>query len=316
MTHYILRRLALLVPMLLIVSFIIFFVIRLAPGDAAIAYLRLSGIRPTPDAIEEARRFLQLDHSILSQYWSWLSSVLRGDFGLSYATRRPVLDDILHFMPATLQLAGIALLFTLAVSVPLGIWSARHQDGWPDHIVRGVAFLGVSTPNFWLSFLLVMLFAVSLKWLPPLGSGSVAHMVMPILAVSFMSLSINARLLRASMLENAHARHVAYARLRGLSDRQVERRHVLRNAILPIVTATGLHLGELVGGALVIETIFSWPGVGRYAVSAIGHKDFPVIQCFTLLMVVVFVICNLIVDIVAAALDPRIRLGQEPTHGS
>ncbi len=297
--------------MLLAVSFVIFVVIRLAPGDAAIAYLRLSGIRPTPDAIDEARRFLQLDQSILVQYWRWLTAALQGDFGLSYATQRPVLADVLYFMPATLQLAGVALLFTLVVSVPLGIWSARHKDGWPDQIVRGIAFLGVSLPNFWLSFLMVLLFAVWLRWLPPLGSGTAAHMIMPVLAVSFMSLSINARLLRTSILENAHARHVSYARLRGLTERQVERRHVLRNAILPIVTATGMHLGELVGGALVIETIFSWPGVGRYAVTAIGHKDFAVIQCFTLLMVIVFVFCNLIVDVITAALDPRIRLNQE-----
>lgn len=245
------------------------------------------------------------------QYWRWLTAALQGDFGLSYATQRPVLADVLYFMPATLQLAGVALLFTLVVSVPLGIWSARHKDGWPDQIVRGIAFLGVSMPNFWLSFLMVLLFAVWLRWLPPLGSGTAAHMIMPVLAVSFMSLSINARLLRTSILENAHARHVSYARLRGLTERQVERRHVLRNAILPIVTATGMHLGELVGGALVIETIFSWPGVGRYAVTAIGHKDFPVIQCFTLLMVIVFVFCNLIVDVITAALDPRIRLNQE-----
>lgn len=297
--------------MLLAVSFVIFVVIRLAPGDAAIAYLRLSGIRPTPDAIDEARRFLQLDQSILLQYWRWLTAALQGDFGLSYATRRPVLADVLYFMPATLLLAGVALSFTLVVSVPLGIWSARHKDGWPDQIVRGIAFLGVSMPSFWLSFLMVLLFAVWLRWLPPLGSGTAAHMIMPVLAVSFMSLSINARLLRTSILENAHARHVSYARLRGLTERQVERRHVLRNAILPIVTATGMHLGELVGGALVIETIFSWPGVGRYAVTAIGHKDFPVIQCFTLLMVIVFVFCNLIVDVITAALDPRIRLKQE-----
>lgn len=315
MARYILRRLAILLPLLLAVSFGIFVVIRLAPGEAAIAYLRLSGIRPTPDAIEEARRFLQLDQSILVQYWRWLTAALQGDFGISYATRRPVLADILHFMPATLLLAGIALLFTLAVSVPLGIWSARYKDGWPDQIVRGIAFFGVSTPNFWLSFLMVMVFAVWLKWLPPLGSGTIAHLIMPVLAVSFMSLSINARLLRTSILENTHARHVSYARLRGLPEKQVERRHILRNAVLPIITATGMHLGELVGGALVVETIFSWPGVGRYAVSAIGHKDFPVIQCFTLLMVIVFVICNLIVDVVSAALDPRIRLGQASDHG-
>jgi nickel transport system permease protein len=153
-------------------------------------------------------------------------------------------------------------------------------------------------------------FAVWLHWLPPFGTGGIAHMILPVLTVSFMSLSINARLLRASLLESANARHVAWARMRGLSERQVERRHILRNAIVPIVTATGMHLGELIGGALVVESIFAWPGVGRYAVSAIGNKDFPVIQCFTLLMVVVFVLCNLIVDVLSAALNPQQRLGE------
>ena len=310
MLRYSLRRLALLLPLLLVVSFAIFTVIRLAPGDAAFAYLRLSSIPPTPEALTEARRVLGLDQPLLAQYWSWLSQALQGDFGTSFASRRPVLQDILHFMPATLQLAGVALIFTLAVSVPLGIWSARYKDRWPDQAVRGLAFLGVSTPNFWLGFLLILTFGVWLKWLPPFGTGPLAHLIMPVVAISFMSLSINARLLRASLLENTYARHVAWARMRGLSDRQVERRHILRNAIMPIVTATGMHLGELIGGTLVVESIFAWPGVGRYAVSAIGNKDFPVIQCFTLMMVVVFVLCNLIVDILSAALNPQLRLGE------
>lgn len=310
MLHYSLRRLALLLPLLLVVSFAIFTVIRLAPGDAAFAYLRLSNIPPTPEALTKARHVLGLDQPLLVQYWSWLSAAAQGDFGVSFATQRPVLQDIVHFMPATLQLAGVALIFTLAVSVPLGIWSARYKDRWPDQSVRGLAFLGVSTPNFWLGFLLILTFGVWLKWLPPFGTGTFAHMIMPVAAISFMSLSINARLLRASLLENTHARHVIWARMRGLSDRQVERRHILRNAIMPIVTATGMHLGELIGGTLVVESIFAWPGVGRYAVSAIGNKDFPVIQCFTLMMVVVFVLCNLIVDILSAALNPQLRLGE------
>lgn len=310
MGRYIIGRILWLGPLLLAVSFVIFAVIRLAPGDPAFAYLRLENIPPTPEALVQARQDLGLDRPLLVQYGQWLSAAATGDFGTSFATKRPVMQDIAHFMPATLQLAGVALAFTLLVSVPLGIWSARWKDRWPDHLVRGLAFLGVSTPNFWLGFLLILTFAVWLKWLPPFGAGGVAHMVLPVVTVSLMSLSINARLLRASLLESANARHVAWARMRGLSERQVERRHVLRNAILPIVTATGMHLGELIGGTLVVESIFAWPGVGRYAVSAIGNKDFPVIQCFTLLMVAVFVICNLVVDILSAALNPQARLGE------
>mgnify|MGYP001094291075 CR=1 FL=1 len=311
MAGFILRRLLLLVPILLGVSILMFVILRMAPGDPAVAYLKLSNIPPTPGAVAEARHTLGLDRSIPAQYLAWIGKALQGDFGVSHVTRRPVLDDILHYLPATLQLAGLALLFTLTVSVPLGIWSARYRDRWPDHLVRGFAFLGVSTPNFWLGFLLVLLFSLTLKWLPPMGKGGWQSMIMPVLAVSFMSLAINARLLRASMLETASARHVLYARLRGLSDRWVERSHILRNAMLPIVTATGMHVGELLGGTLVIESVFGWPGIGRYAVSAIYSRDFPVIQCFTLFLVTIFVVCNLLVDIFYAWLDPRIRLNAE-----
>lgn len=311
MAGFILRRVFLLLPMLLAASLVIFLLLRLGSSDPAMDYLRLSRVPPTPQALEAAREMLGLDRPLPAQYLDWLWRALHLDFGVSYVTRRPVLPDLLHYLPATLQLAGVALALTLGISVPLGVWAARHRDRLPDQIVRLVAFVGVSMPNFWLGFLLVALFSVHLGWLPPMGRGSAAHIVMPAIAISFMSLSINARLLRASMLEVAGQRHVAYARLRGLPDRTVERAHVLRNALLPIITATGMHVGELIGGTLVIESIFGWPGVGRYAVSAIFNRDYPVIQCFTLLMVAIFAVCNLIVDIVYAWADPRIRLSAE-----
>lgn len=307
MTRYALRRLALLLPMLLAASLIIFVLLHLGTGDPALDYLRLSNLPPTEAMIASTRVLLGLDQPLPVQYWRWLVNALHGDFGASYATQRPVLADLLHFLPATLQLAGAALLLILLISVPLGIWAARHRDGWPDSAVRLVAFLGVSMPNFWLAFLLVMLFSVKLQWLPAMGYGGFKHLLLPAVSIAFMSLAINARLLRASMLDVAGQRHVVWARLRGLSERQVERRHILRNALLPVLTALGMHIGELIGGTLIIESIFAWPGVGRYAVSAIFNRDYPVIQCFTLLMVSVFVICNLVVDLLNAWLDPRIR---------
>lgn len=311
MIAFILRRVLLLVPMLLAASLVIFLMLRLGPSDPAMDYLRLSKVPPTPQALEDARLMLGLDQPIAIQYLDWLGKAARLDFGISYATQRPVLPDLLYYLPATLQLAGLALLLTLGLSVPLGIWAARYRERWPDQLVRILAFVGVSMPNFWLGFLLVLLFSVHLGWLPPMGRGSLAHMIMPAVAIAFMSLAINARLLRASMLEVAGQRHVRYARLRGLSDRTVERSHVLRNAWLPVITAMGMHIGEMLGGTLVIESIFGWPGVGRYAVSAIMNRDYPVIQCFTLVMVIIFVTCNLIVDIVYALADPRIRLSAE-----
>jgi nickel transport system permease protein len=311
MLAFTLRRLLLLVPMLLAASLMIFLLLRLGPSDPAMDYLRLSRVPPTPQALEEARRMLGLDQPIAVQYLDWLWRAVHLDFGNSYATQRPVLPDILYYLPATLQLAGLALVLTLGISFPLGIWAARYRDRFPDQAVRLLAFVGVSMPNFWLGFLLVLVFSVYLGWLPPMGMGGWAHMAMPAFAISLMSLCINARLLRASMLEVKSQRHVTYARLRGLSETSVERSHVLRNALLPIITATGMYIGELIGGTLIIESIFGWPGVGPYAVSAIFNRDYPVIQCFTLLMVGIFVLCNLVVDIVYAWADPRIRLSAE-----
>ncbi|WP_438334758.1 nickel ABC transporter permease subunit NikB [Edwardsiella tarda] len=307
MWRYVARRLLLLIPMIFAASLLIFLMLRLGTGDPALDYLRLSNLPPTAEMIASTRTMLGLDQPLWMQYAHWLWRALQLDFGLSYATQRPVLDDVLGFLPATLLLAGAALLLILLISIPLGIWAARHRDRLPDFIVRLIAFLGVSMPNFWLAFLLVMLFAVYLQWLPAMGYGSWRHLILPAASIAFMSLAINARLLRASMLEVAGQRHVTWARLRGLDRRQTERRHILRNAALPIVTAVGMHIGELIGGTMIIENIFAWPGVGRYAVSAIFNRDYPVIQCFTLIMVVVFVLCNLAVDLLNAALDPRIR---------
>ncbi len=311
MLRFTAARLALIPPMLLGVSLLVFTMLRLGPGDPALDYLRLSQVPPTDAAIADARAMLGLDRSFVVQYLDWLWRALQGDFGLSYATRRPVLPELLGYLPATLELAGTALVVSLGLSLPLGAWAAGHRGGWQDRLVRGIAVLGVSLPNFWVAFLLVAAFSVSLGWLPAMGSGTALHLVMPALAIGLMSLSVNARLLRASMLEVAGTRHVLYARLRGLPERAVTRRHVFRNALVPVVTATGMHVGELLGGALVVETIFSWPGIGRYAVSAIYDRDYPVIQCFTLVMTVVFVLCNLAVDLAYAWLDPRIRLGGE-----
>lgn len=311
MMRFIFRRVLLLIPMLLGTSLFIFLILRTGPSDPALDYLRLSKIPPTPQAVESARELLGLDKPIMTQYFHWLSDALHLDFGISYATQKPVLPDLLYFLPATLQLAGLALALTIILSVPMGMLAARYREKWPDQLVRVIAFIGVSMPNFWLGFLLILLFSIHLGWLPPMGKGEAKHLIMPVIAISLMSLAINARLLRASMLEVAGQRHVRYARLRGLSEMTVERSHILRNAWLPVITAIGMHIGELLGGALIIESIFSWPGVGRYAVSAIMNRDYPVIQCFTLLMVVIFVLCNLIVDIIYAIADPRIRLSAE-----
>ena len=308
MLRYIALRLILLVPVLLGVSLIVVRLLHMGNGDPALDYLRLSQIPPTDSALAEARQALGLDRPLPEQYLSWVWNALHLDFGVSYITGRLVLDDVLYYLPATLQLGALALLVTLALSIPLGLAAARWQGKWPDHVVRFVTFIGVSMPNFWLAFLLIALLSLWLGWLPPMGRGGPAHLVMPVLAIALMSMSINARLLRASLLDVRQHRHVFYARARGLNERRVWRDHILRNAWMPLVTATGMHIGELLGGALVIETIFAWPGVGRFAVSAVLNRDFPVMQCFTLLLTTLLVLCNLVVDICYAWLDPRTRL--------
>ncbi|QAZ68472.1 nickel ABC transporter permease subunit NikB [Solidesulfovibrio carbinolicus] len=309
MLSYILRRLAVLPVILLAVSLVIFAILRLAPGDPALSYLRLSQIPPTTENLAIARETLGLDKPLSDQYATWLTRAARLDFGRSYVTGRPVMDEILYYLPATLELAGASLLITLGLSVPMGVAAALKRDTALDHLTRAVAFAGVSIPNFWFGFLLVWLFSVELGWLPPLGRGGLSHLVMPAVSLALMSLAVNTRLIRASMLETMHHRFILYARARGVGEGTVVWRHMFVNALIPILTATGMHVGELLGGAVVVESVFSWPGVGRYAVSSIYNRDFPVLQCFMLVMTVIFVVCNLAVDIAYAVADPRMRLG-------
>jgi len=185
---------------------------------------------------------------------------------------------------------------------------ATLKDRLPDHMTRGLSFFGVSMPNFFLGFVLIWIFSIKLRWLPPMGKGGISHMILPILTMSCMSLSINTRLIRSTMLDNMHSRYVLYARARGLPESAVVGRHVLTNSLIPVITAIGMHAGELFGGAVIAESIFSWPGLGRFAVSAIYNRDYPVMQCFILIMTTIFVLMNLAVDICYAWLDPRIRL--------
>lgn len=312
MLAFVLRRVMTLLPLLLIVSLAVFLVLRLGRGDPAMVYLRLSQIPPTDAALAQARLDLGLTLPLWEQYLHWLADLVRLDLGHSWVTGRPVLEELLHYLPATLQLAGTALLLTIVVSAPLGIWAALRKDRWPDHLTRLISFIGVAVPSFWLGFLLILLFSVTLGWLPAMGRGGWQHLIMPAFATALMSICINMRLIRSAVLGQLGDRHVAYARARGVPELAVIGRHVVRNALIPPVTAIGLHVGELIGGAMVVEIVFGWPGVGRYALQAISNQDYPVLQGFILLMTSVFVLCNLLVDILYAWLDPRIRLAAEP----
>ncbi|CAH2604879.1 Ni(2(+)) ABC transporter membrane subunit NikB [Rhodovastum atsumiense] len=313
MSGFILRRVLSLAPLLLIVSLALFLMLHLGRGDPAMDYLRLSQIPPTDAAVAQARTELGLDRPLAVQYLSWLAGVVRLDFGVSWVTRHPVLEDIATFLPATLQLAAAALALTIVLGVPLGVVAALARNRWPDHLTRVVAFLGVSVPNFWLGYLLILLFAVTLGWLPAMGRGGPEHLILPAIATAAMSASIMLRLVRSSVLGQLGNRHLVFARARGLSERTVIGRHVLLNAMIPPLTAIGLHIGELLGGAMVVEVVFGWPGVGRYALQAISNRDFPALQGFVVVMTMIYVICNLVIDIAYAWIDPRIRLGRTLT---
>ncbi|MDQ1081869.1 nickel ABC transporter permease subunit NikB [Pseudoroseomonas cervicalis] len=308
MPGFALRRLLSLPPLLLAVSFGFFAMLRLGRGDPALDYLRLAQIPPTDAALAAARAELGLDRPLLAQYGAWLADALRLDLGTSWFTRRPVTEELLEFLPATLQLAGSAMLVTLAFGIPLGLWAALRRDRWPDHATRLIAFLGVSLPNFWLAFLLVLLFAVTLGWLPAMGRDGPASLVLPALATACMSACVMLRLVRASVLGTLGEPHLRFAAARGLPRRVLIGRHVALNAALPPLTAMGLHLGELIGGAMVVETVFGWPGIGRWALLAITNRDYPVLQGFVIVLTLVFVLGNLLVDLAYAWLDPRIRL--------
>ena len=307
MGRFIAKRVLMLIPMLFFVSRVVFALLHAGPNDPAMSYLRLSNIPPTDSALENARHELGLDRPLVTQYIDWIFHAVRLDFGISYVTKAPVTKHLLHYLPNTLYLAVVSILIMIALSLPAGMLAARYHGRWQDNVLRAAAYIGVSVPSFWFAFLMVFLFAMRLKWLPALGLGGLRHVIMPAVSVALMSTCVNASLLRGNMLEQMSSRFVYYARLRGTRESFITNRHILKNSFIPVVTAMGMHIGEILGGAVVAEVIFAWPGVGRYAVSAINNRDFPVMQCFILMMTVIFVLCNLVIDIMYAALDPRIR---------
>lgn len=307
MAKFIIKRVLYAILCLFLASIFIFLLLRLNGTDAVLNYLYVSGIAPTDEAISNARVMLGLNESIYSQYIKWISGALRFDFGYSYFTNRAIGPDLFEYLINTLKLTSFAFLLTLAISFPFGILSAIYKNRFFDYFVRVFSFLGVSTPNFWLGLLFILFFSVKLGWLPPFGIGGFSHIIMPALAISFMSIAINARFIRVNFLESSNERYITYAKMRGVSKSKIYIKHILTNSLLPLITAFGMHIGELFGGALVIENIFAYPGVGRYAVGAIYNSDYPVIQAFILMMCFVFILINLITDIVYVMIDPRIK---------
>lgn len=308
MRRYLLKRLSYLIPVMFGVSIVTFALIRLAPGDPAELILRAGGFEPTQEEIKALREELGLDVPVYIQYIRWLWNVFHLNLGESYYTGEPVVKEILIRFPATLELAGAAIALVILFALPAGILAALYRRAATDHLMRLIAILGASLPGFWLGLLLIYLFAVKLKLLPVMGKGSLEHLILPAVTLSFGMAATYARLLRASMLEVLGQDYITVARAKGLDEEAVVLGHALKNALLPVITMLGLSFGHLLGGTVIIETVFAWPGVGRFCLEAIFHRDYPVVQAYALFMAVVFVLANLVVDLSYRFLDPRVEV--------
>ena len=303
MTLYVLRRLLLLAPVLLGVTLLTFAMAQLAPGDPAQLML---GDYATPERIAELRGQLGYDDPLWAQYGRFLWNALHGDLGLSVHGQSPVLDDILALAPSTLELTVAALLVAVIIGVPAGLLAATSRNSWLDGFVRLASLLGLSIPGFWLGISLVLIFAVNLRWFTVSGDEGLKALILPALALGLVEAAVLSRLARTSALETMSQDYVLTARAKGLSRRHVNWRHVLRNALIPIVTVLGLQAGALLGGAVFIEAVFARPGIGRFAVNAINNRDLPQIQGVVLFVAVTYVLINLGVDILYGLIDPRI----------
>ena len=332
MLRFIVRRLLLLVPILVGLSILVFLWIRLLPGGPAEALLGERGTDAQEAAIE---RQYGLDKPIHVQYWRYVQTVAQGDFGDSIATRRPVVEELKQRFPATIELAVAAMLFSVLLGIPLGFIAAKRYGGPIDHASLILSLLGISIPIFFLAIILKYIFAVKLGWLPTVGRISVLidldhptgfyvldalltgnleafwdtlkHLVLPAVALGSIPLAVVARITRAAVLDVLNEDYVRTARAKGVSPRLVDLRHVLRNALLPIATIIGLQTGLLLSGAVLTETVFAWPGLGTWLVGAIRVRDFPVLQGGILFVSIVFVLVNLVVDVMYAIINPRIR---------
>lgn len=304
MHKYILRRLLLLIPVLLGVSFVVFTIMYFTPGDPATIIL---GERAPAEEVQALREQMGLNQPYIVRFFDFLKGVATGDLGRSYTTKRPVVEEILARFPATLQLSAAAMFIAVVLGIPIGIVSATKQYSAFDMGFMIFALVGVSMPNFWQGLMMVLFFSIVLNWLPSSGYGTLWHLIMPALTIGTSAMALITRMTRSSMLEVVRQDYIRTARAKGLSERVVINRHALKNALIPIVTVVGLQFGYLLGGAVLTETIFSWPGVGRLMVDAIRQKDFPVVQGGVLLLAVTFSFVNLVVDILYAYIDPRIK---------
>lgn len=333
MKRLVVQRLGFLVLVVLGVSVLTFTISHLIPGDPA---QLVAGPRATAAQIAEVRTQMGLDQPVLVQYLHYIGNLLHGDLGTSIQTGRPVTQDLLRRFPATIELMSCAMLLTILAGIPMGVFAALYKDRWPDNLIRGISVLNISMPSFWIGLMLILIFYDQLGWLPGVGrlsavldpppsytgfytldaliagdwrvfQDAAAHLVLPALTISLVSIGGIVRMVRSTMLEVLNEDYIKMARASGIAERTVLFNLALRNAMIPVVTVLGLSIAEMLSGAVVVETIFAWPGSGSYMVASIMNLDFPVIMGFTLIVSMAYVIINLLVDLLYQKLDPQIK---------
>lgn len=304
MTAYLLRRVVHSLIAVWGVLTIVFLILHLS-GDPVLLLVPQGA---TEEDIGRLRHDMGLDRPLVAQYSIFLWNAVRGDFGRSFLQRQPALDLVFDRVPATLLLSSVALLLSVTVGVTVGVVSAWKRNSWWDRIAMVLALVGQATPSFWIGIMAILIFAVWLKWLPPSGYGSPQQLILPAVTLGVLSMATTARVTRSSMLEILGQDFIRVARAKGLGERNILLRHALRNAGIPVVTLVALELGVMLSGAVIVETIFAWPGIGRLAVESILARDFPVVQAIVFLSSVIYILLNLLTDLVYTLIDPRIRL--------
>ena len=304
MWKFIVKRLIMLIPVLIGVTLLVFLILQLAPGDPAKVIL---GEQATPEQIQELRDSLGLNDPVLVQYANYIIKLVQGDMGESYKTRGPVADEVFNRFPNTIKLTACAMLLAVVVAVPLGVVAAVKQNTLFDSISMVIALIGVSMPIFWLGLLLILLFSLKLGWFPSSGSEGIKSIVLPAVALGFNHMASIARTTRSSMLETIRQDYIRTVRAKGVAYGVVIRKHALKNALIPTITVIGLQIGYMLGGSVLTETVFAWPGVGRLMVDSINGRDIPMVMGCIILVCATFSVVNLIVDILYGMVDPRIK---------
>ena len=313
MKPYIIKRILSAIPLLLIISFVCFVFINLIPSDPAEVALRVRQVPIiTEDAIAEVRSQLGLDKPYLVRYFTWVLDCLHGDFGISYVNpSRTVAGELLRCMPATLQLAGASLIMVILLSLPIGFLCAIYKDGWFDRIMRSLVFMTTAMPPYWVGLLLMWLISIKLDLLPTSGNGTIRHLILPAFTVSLSYISTYIRLIRNNMLENMKQDYVLYANVRGLPQKSILVKHILKNSMHTCIVAIGMSIPQLISGTIVVENVFAWPGLGTLGMSAINNRDYPMIMGITMFSCTMLLLGNFLADILYGFADPRIKQGKE-----